>query len=112
MEGHFFHDYSPPVTERRSSPNSATGFGGTSAVSGKTSSSEPLLPQVGSSLPEVPQTILSSNEFVPQTMLSSGLAVPQTMLSKPTVPHTMLSQSAPPQSRPHTMLSSVAVPHT
>src|SRR5205823_3153726 len=49
----------------------------------------------------------------PQTMLSPALQEPQTMLSPSEVPHTVPSQSAPPQSLPHTMLSPILVePHT
>src|SRR5947208_3403767 len=56
--------------------------------------------------------MLSPSEL-PQTMLSPELQLPQTMLSPSELPHTVLSQSAPPQSLPHTMLSPfVEEPHT
>src|SRR6185295_14147272 len=56
--------------------------------------------------------MLSPREL-PHTMLSPELQLPQTMLSPSALPHTVLSQSAPPQSLPHTMLSpTIALPQT
>src|SRR5215467_5160142 len=102
-------DERPDVTagSGTTSPNSRSRLGsGPSAESGKTSDSSPaLLPHVTSLSDEVPQTMLSPSLAVPHTMLSPSLAVPQTMLSPSEVPHTTLSQSAPPQSVPQTMLS-------
>src|SRR5689334_15867888 len=87
-------------------PNSISELGSVGSGSSEKSGASLDVPQVTSSSPdmphtmlspvaELPHTMLSPVSEEPQTMLSPLLQLPQTMLSPSELPHTTLLQSAP-----------------